>query len=507
VSDEDVPQIEPGSILLDRYRAETVLGIGGMGIVVSATHLQLGTHVAIKFLLPKFATSTEAAQRFVREAKAASRIPSEHIARVLDTGTSPKLGPFIVMEYIEGGDLSRHLKNGHVFQVPEVIDYMVQACEALAHAHAAGIVHRDVKPANLFLGTRADGLPIVKVLDFGISKVAEDSGDMNMTKTTAILGSGYYMSPEQMRSSKNVDHRTDIYGLGITFYELLTRTVPFMAETFADLAIKVAVDPPDPIARHRNDVPPGLADAIAKAYAKKPDERYQNVGEMVLALAPWAAVETLPMIESIQRLTGAPPVRLQSIAPGRYSTPPPVAGGDVSLPPPARLPSIPPPYLPPYLGGPVSTSRPHSTSGVRPDGSAPALAMTTATSSNKTLVGALAGLAVVIGVGVGAGLYVRGAAQPTPVTSAAVVEPPPSASVAEQVAPPPSASAAPPVASDPLPAVSSAPAPSASVVPVAGPLRPRPLRTAAPSAAPAPQKLCEVFNPDKGLREIVPCSK
>jgi serine/threonine protein kinase len=503
VSDDDVPQIAPGSILLDKYRAESVIGVGGMGIVVSATHMQLGTHVAIKFLLSKFATSTEAAQRFVREAKAASRIGSEHIARVLDTGTSPELGPFIVMEYIEGGDLSRHLKNGHVFQVGEAIDFIVQACEALAHAHAAGIVHRDVKPANLFLGTRADGLPIVKVLDFGISKVAEDSGDMNMTKTTAILGSGYYMSPEQMRSSKNVDHRTDIYGLGITFYELLTRTVPFMAETFADLAIKVAVDPPDPISRHRSDVPQGLADAIAKAYAKKPDERYQNVGEMVLALAPWAAVETLPMIESIQRLTGAPAVRLQSIPPGRYSTPPPAAGGNVSLPAPARLPSLPPPYL----GGPVSQSpASQSTSGLRPgEGSAPALAMTTATSSSKTLVGLVLGLAVVIGVGVGAGLYVRGAAQPT---VASTTPPEPKASEA----PPPASASAPVVPTiEPVPEASSAPAPSASAAPsasvplVAAPPRPKPPRTATPSAAPSPPKLCEVFNPDKGLREIVPC--
>ncbi len=316
----------PGTVLLDKYRIVRELGMGGMGVVLSADHLQLGTRVALKFLLPEFAVQPDAAQRFVREARAATRIRSEHVARVLDVGAlpgalvglpaprgpdgseAPQPGvPFIVMEYLEGVDLGRHLKSGAQLTIHEAIDLTVQAAEALAQAHAAGVIHRDVKPANLFLSRGADGTPVVKMLDFGIAKVVEETAQNNLelTKTRAVMGSALYMSLEQMRSTKTVDYRTDIYSLGITLYELLTHTHPFMAESFSELCVKVSLDPPDPISRHRPDITDELAEVIAQAYARYPDDRYPTVAAFAAALAPFAAEETQAMIAAIQRIERA----------------------------------------------------------------------------------------------------------------------------------------------------------------------------------------------------------
>ncbi len=319
-----------GTVLLDKYRIVRELGMGGMGVVLCAEHLVLGTKVAIKFLLPEFAVQPDAALRFVREARAATRIRSEHVARVLDVGTLPGAVaglpelrgldgevlpqltgppgvPFIVMEYLDGIDLGRYLKSGTKLSIHEAIDFAVQAAEALAQAHAAGVIHRDVKPANLFLSRGSDGSPYIKMLDFGISKVIEEKAEQEfeLTKTRAVMGSALYMSLEQMRSTKTVDYRTDIYALGITLYELLTHTHPFMAESFSELCVKVSLDPPDPINRHRPDISDELAEVIAQAYARYADDRYPTVAAFVSALAPFAAEETQSMIAAIQRIERA----------------------------------------------------------------------------------------------------------------------------------------------------------------------------------------------------------
>jgi serine/threonine-protein kinase len=355
----------PGTVLLDKYRIIRELGMGGMGVVLCAEHVALGTRVAMKFLLPEFAILPDAAQRFVREARAATRIRSEHVARVIDVGTLPgalaglpsprgpdgeivadPVGPpgvpFIVMEYLEGVDLGRHLKSEAKLSIHEAIDFVVQAAEALAQAHAAGVIHRDVKPANLFLSRGADGSPHVKMLDFGIAKVVEETAQHNLelTKTRAVMGSALYMSLEQMRSTKTVDYRTDIYSLGITLYELLTHTHPFMAESFSELCVKVSLDPPDPIGRHRPDVTDELAEVIAKAYARYPDDRYPTVAAFASALAPFAAAESQAMIAAIQRIDRAasgerPMVRMLTPLTSRAVTaerPPPPP------PPPPRVP-------------------------------------------------------------------------------------------------------------------------------------------------------------------------
>ncbi len=337
--------IPPGTVVLDKYRVERQLGVGGMGIVVKAIHTALGTPVAIKFLLPQYSVSQEAARRFVREAQAASKMSSEHIVRVFDTGSSHPFGPYIVMEFLEGEDLAKHLRNTGAFSIDASIDFAVQAALALAEAHAMGIVHRDIKPANLFLVPQHDGVPLIKVLDFGISKIIEQSS-LEVTKTTAILGSGLYMSPEQMKSSKTVDHRTDVYALGISLFELLTRTQPFTADSFAELAIKVNMEPPTDIRTIRPDVSKELADVIAMAYAKKVDDRYQTVGELAAALAPWANPRTLLNIEALarremRRSIGSRPRQRLSSAPDR-----PAGGRALELDPRGSTPSVQPAALP-----------------------------------------------------------------------------------------------------------------------------------------------------------------
>src|SRR4051812_29611172 len=212
-----VAGVREGDVLAGKYRVDKILGAGGMGVVVAAHHVQLDERVAIKFLLPEALGNAEAVARFAREARAAVKIKSEHVARVIDVGTLETGAPYMVMEYLEGGDLSQVLASRGPLPVEEAVEYVLQACEAIAHAHALGIVHRDLKPANLFLIRRPDGTNAIKVLDFGISKVMPGksaSSDNAMTRTRTVMGSPLYMSPEQMASTRDVDGRTDLWALG-----------------------------------------------------------------------------------------------------------------------------------------------------------------------------------------------------------------------------------------------------------------------------------------------------
>jgi serine/threonine-protein kinase len=201
----------------------------------------------------------------------------------LETGA-----PYIVMEYLEGEDLDAILDRGPM-ATTTAIDYLIQACEAVAEAHSLGIVHRDLKPKNLFLTRRVNGKPLVKVLDFGISKSTTDN--LSLTTTQQGLGSPNYMSPEQLRCARDVDQRTDIWSLGIILYELLTVRMPFEAETVTHLTALVLQDEPRPLAEHRSDVPPQVAAVIAKCLQKSPDQRYQSVIELVEALVPFVSSE------------------------------------------------------------------------------------------------------------------------------------------------------------------------------------------------------------------------
>ncbi len=213
-----------GEILAGKYRIEKVLGEGGMGVVVAAQHIHLDDRVAIKFLLPGAKSNPEVLARFAREARAAVKIKSEHVARVSDVGTLENGTPYMVMEYLEGSDLAAWVHERGALSLEQATEFVLQACEAIAEAHTLGIVHRDLKPANLYVIRRPDGKLSVKVLDFGISKVtraAASGPDMSLTKTAAFMGSPLYMSPEQMESARNADVRSNVWALGVILYELV----------------------------------------------------------------------------------------------------------------------------------------------------------------------------------------------------------------------------------------------------------------------------------------------
>jgi len=285
----------PGTVLAGKYRVERVLGQGGMGVVVAATHLQLEELVAVKFMRPQHVTSQESVERFLREARAASKLKNEHVTRVYDVGVLESGEPYMVMELLEGSDLSELLRaRGGVMPVAEAAGFVIQTCEALASAHVAGIVHRDLKPQNLFVSRRPDGSALIKVLDFGISKMTTPGvGDGSLTATTAVFGSPHYMSPEQMRSSKDVDGRTDIWSLGVCLYELLTGRVPFEGDSVIEIGAKVLREPPPPPSGLRADLPPGLEVVVLRCLEKRADARFGNVAELAAALQPFA-----PRVES-----------------------------------------------------------------------------------------------------------------------------------------------------------------------------------------------------------------
>jgi serine/threonine-protein kinase len=294
--------VVPGDLIAGKYRVEKVLGIGGMGVVVSARHLALDEQVAIKLLLPETLKNPEAVSRFVREARAAVKIKSEHVARVSDVGQLENGSPYMVMEFLQGGDLADWLTQNGPLPFEQAVDFVLQACVAVADAHALGIVHRDLKPSNLYCVRRSDGQLMIKVLDFGISKMTNLDGSATgaeLTKTNAVMGSPLYMSPEQMRSARDVDSATDTWALGVILFELITGRRPFSADTLTELVMKVASDAPPPLATYRPDAPPGLDEVIATCLAKDRRKRYPNVGALSLALLPFAPKRSKVWVERI----------------------------------------------------------------------------------------------------------------------------------------------------------------------------------------------------------------
>jgi serine/threonine-protein kinase len=269
-----------GTVIADKYRIEGLIGSGGMGIVLAAHHLHLGGRVALKVLAPAGVKQDGLVKRFFQEARLASRIQSEHVVRVIDVGMLPGSLPFIVMEYLEGDDLRGVLKKRGVLTIEDAIDYTLQAMEALAEAHNLGIVHRDLKPQNLFFSRRADGSALVKVLDFGISKAlspTEQDPDGALTHTRGMLGSPLYVSPEQIRSAKHVDVRSDLWSLGVILYEFLTGQPPFRGDTMPAVLASVISDTPAPLGGR---VPIELQRVVLRCLEKSPDNRYSTVGAL-----------------------------------------------------------------------------------------------------------------------------------------------------------------------------------------------------------------------------------
>ncbi|HEX3481318.1 MAG TPA: serine/threonine-protein kinase [Kofleriaceae bacterium] len=270
--------LDTGVMIDGRYRVARVLGRGGMGTVVEARHVQLGTVVALKLLHD---ATEHATTRFFREARATAILRSDHVCRIYDVGTFDGV-PYLAMERLEGADLGKLRRSRGRIPVREACDYVRQACQGLAEAHAAQIVHRDLKPSNLFLTARPDGTPLIKLLDFGIAKVPRQD-DADLTGTNMVLGSPPYMSLEQLRASKSVDPRSDIWSLGVILFELVTGQRPFAGESIADVALTLAVAPIPRLP----EGPEALDPVIARCLARDPAQRYQGVAELADALAPF----------------------------------------------------------------------------------------------------------------------------------------------------------------------------------------------------------------------------
>jgi serine/threonine protein kinase len=285
----------PGEVIAGKYEVERTLGSGGMGLVVAARHLQLGHRVAVKFAQSKATDDSDAAARFLREARAAAALTSEHVARVLDVGTLDTGEPYIVMEYLTGIDLREVLRKRGAMPIAEAVDAILQACEAIGEAHSIGILHRDLKPANLFLSERRDGSTVIKVLDFGISKSTEINSTIpgeSLTASGLVMGSPGYMSPEQIRNAKMVDARTDIWALGVVLYELLTGTHPFAGDTIGDTLAKTLCNSPLCVREYNPAVPRALAETVATCLERNLDERVQTIAQLALRLGPFASPAT-----------------------------------------------------------------------------------------------------------------------------------------------------------------------------------------------------------------------
>jgi len=322
--------VREGDVLAGKYRIDKVLGIGGMGVVVAAHHIQLDDRVAIKFLLPEALANRETVARFAREAQAAVKIKSEHVARVSDVGTLENGAPFMVMEYLDGGDLAAWIAKRGALPAEQAVEFVLQACEAIAEAHSLGIVHRDLKPANLFVIRRPDGGLSVKVLDFGISKrTGFGTGGSSMTRTSAVMGSPLYMSPEQMQSSKDTDPRSDIWALGIILYELLTGDAPFVADTMPELVLKIISSPAPLLRAMKPEAPIGLERVILRCLERDRAKRYQSIGELAAALVEYGPKRARV---SLERITGI--LRGAGMAPQGLSSPPPSEPVSVAAPPP-----------------------------------------------------------------------------------------------------------------------------------------------------------------------------
>jgi serine/threonine protein kinase len=449
-----------GQVIAGKFVIEQVLGVGGMGVVVSAKHVHLGQKVAIKFLRKDSAKNQEAINRFLREARAVVGLQSAHVVRVMDVGVLDDGMPYMVMEHLSGTDLNRVLEQRKTLPPQEAVDYVLQGMEAIAEAHALGIVHRDLKPANLFLTRSPDGSPLVKVLDFGISKAADTmrQQEQSLTATSAVMGSPLYMSPEQLRSSKNVDVRTDIWALGVILYELLAGQPPFVADTVTGLCAKIAADPATPLRSVNPGVPGPLEAVVMRCLEKDMTRRYPTAADLALALQPFGSPEGRRAADRIVRI-GKPLGTSESDA---------VASGQPSA--------------------PGASSGPHVSTGYAETQANWQTANAQRRRRTTTLMvvgaGALAVGSIVAMVG-----YRSAHPKMPPAEAATYLAPPqpsaiPSASAPVTLAPPPGV--------DPSASSSASAAPSASAPPlvVAPPSRPAwttaPARPASPKPAPAP---------------------
>jgi eukaryotic-like serine/threonine-protein kinase len=441
-----------GSSIAGRYRLVELIGVGGMGSVWRAQHLTLRSDVAIKLIDPAIASNAEIAARFMREAQSAAALRSTHVVQIFDYGIEGGV-PYIAMELLQGESLRDRITRERRLQPRDIIRLVGQVARAVTKAHEKGIVHRDLKPENIFIVHEEDQ-EVVKVLDFGIAKISGSSSVGNtgsQTRTGAVLGTPYYMSPEQAQGTRTIDWRADLWALGVIVFECLTGLLPFQSEALGDLIIKICIHPL-PVPSHMTAVPPGFDAWFLRALERDPERRFQSARELVeslkLVLGTTAGSSSEP--------PGAEPV-LRGVGTGAT----------------AALTPAPAPTPTPYLGPPPPGTTQSTFGRTQQE-------PTTAPSRAALLVLLAAGALLFVGGGGALIAWRVGAARSAPDPSAlSVEEPAPSASAVASAAPEAAPSSAPLA---PSAAVAESPAPSASGQPDA-PAR-IVLRTGPPAAPP-----------------------
>jgi eukaryotic-like serine/threonine-protein kinase len=461
-----------GDVIADKYRVERLIGRGGMGSVFQATHVQLFQRVALKFLSSAMLRQEDARTRFLREARAAAALSTEHVARVIDVGVLSNDTPYLVIEYLEGEDLASRLERGPL-PVDEAVRLMMQACDALGEAHRIGIVHRDIKPHNLFLVRRPNGSISLKVLDFGIAKFDHPglAAAEVITGTCAVMGTPQYMAPEQMASTKTVDASADVWALGVCLYEALTKRRPFESGNMLELGALVMNGSPAAITTHRGDLPSSLVAIIERCLSKDPARRFPDAN---------ALSEALASSQQKSAIVVSPPTL---VTPG-FGPPTPGAmspRGVAQAPPTMHSPRASSPPVAPQL--PTSTSFVGESADFAPSPPPPPRSSSrTTTTIGLALLGAVVAAAVAVKV-----IRRTGDAVPTTATDpppAALVASPPATTTTAEIAaaPPPIILSAPPAASHSAAPVSSTPKPHhAGRMVKTSPPPPPPPPTGAPS--------------------------
>lgn len=444
----------PEQLVAGKYRVTRLLGQGGMGSVWEGLHVTLGTRVAIKFIESEYADNDEAQQRFVNEARAAARLRTKHVVGVLDQGVTEGGNPYIVMEYLAGEPLDKRLARLGQLSLQDTARILVQVCRALARAHEAGIVHRDLKPENIFLvHDEEDGSEIAKVVDFGIAKFTDKSmGVSSSTRTGSVLGTPYYMSPEQARGLRNIDVRSDLWSVGVIAYRCVVGRLPFEGEAVGDLLVKICTSPLPVPSATRPELPPEFDAWFARALEREPADRFQSAQALSEQL---------------------------SVAAGLSSGPP------LSLPLSSLAPTLTPAGHPTPASGAVPVAQTVGAFTQNNRASKKALPLL-AVAGGGLVVFSLLGLGVALALRGGAAS--AGAAQPDPAAPSAVAdEPTPTAEPSEPPGVEPADAPAPASAEPPLAQAAADPPPAKAA---GGPAPAKPKPTAKPvatTAQPAPK--------------------